>query len=43
MYRSKELFSKFVDTVSKIKINAERAIAVNKGKRTTSKLILNSL
>nr|QWO71410.1 DNA polymerase [Termitomyces sp. T123] len=41
MYKSKELFNKFVETYSKIKINAERE--GNKGKRTTSKLILNSL
>lgn len=41
MSKSKELFNNFVETYSKIKINAEKE--GNKAKRTTSKLILNSL
>lgn len=41
MFNSKELFSKFVNTYSQIKINADRD--GNKAKISTAKLILNSL
>jgi DNA polymerase type B, organellar and viral len=41
MDKSKELFTQFVENYSKIKINAERD--GNNAKRTTAKLILNSL
>jgi DNA polymerase type B, organellar and viral len=41
MDKSNELFTKFVENYSKIKINAERE--GNNAKRTTAKLILNSL